>query len=307
MKTDKLGFFKGTSGWVWGFIWRLSIFGAGLSLGTKAEVVALPDGVGRFEVAVEPYEVPVWYYRPVGFQPSDPVLFVMHGLGRNADEYRDQWVALAEAHRGLLIVPEFSNAQFPGGDAYNLGNVFNKAGDVRPRREWSYAVIEPVFDEVRRRFGSTRERYALYGHSAGAQFVHRYLFFVPEARVSQVVSANAGWYTFPDWTVGFPYGLGGTAVSEATVRAVLQKPVVVLLGTADTDPEHPSLRRTPEANAQGAHRFARGEKFFATAEALAATWQVPFGWRKELAPQVDHSNEGMAEFAAEFLFLTEPE
>jgi poly(3-hydroxybutyrate) depolymerase len=262
----------------------------------------MSEGPGRIEVAVGAYVVPVWYYRPVGFQPSDPVLFVMHGVGRNADEYRDQWVALAEAHRGLLIVPEFSKAQFPGADAYNLGNVFDEAGNVRPRSEWSYAVIEPVFDEMRRRSGSTQERYALYGHSAGAQFEHRYLFFIPEARVSQVVSANAGWYTLPDFGGQFPYGLGGTAVDEATVRSVLGKPVVVLLGTADTDPDHSSLRRTPEATAQGPHRLARGENFFVTAEALAAVWQVPFGWRKRYAPGVAHSNEDMAVFAAEWLF-----
>ena len=291
MKIDKHGYLKG----MFGLLWGVGLWGIALA----AEEVELPVGSGRFEVAAGPYVVPVWYHRPAGFRSSDPVLFVMHGKQRNADEYRDQWV-------GLLVVPEFSKMQFPGADAYNLGNVFNDAGEMRPRDEWSYTVIETVFEEVRGRSGSKQERYALYGHSAGAQFVHRYLMFVPDARISRVVSANAGWYTMPNFGVAFPYGLGGTGVSETTLKNMLQKPVVVLLGTADTDPDHPSLRRTPEANAQGPHRFARGEKFFATAEAWAATWQVPFRWTKVLAPDVGHFNEGMAAFAAEFLFEAEP-
>ena len=51
-------------------------------------------------------------------------------------------------------------------------------------------------------------------------------------------------------------------VDEAGLKAMLQRPLVVLLGTADTDPNHPELRRTPEAMVQGPHRFARGNFFY---------------------------------------------
>ena len=72
--------------------------------------------------------------------------------------------------------------------------------------------------------GNRSASYLLYGHSAGAQFVHRYLYFVPEARVAKVVAANAGWWTLPDLAVGFPYGLRGSVVHEAGLKAMLQRP-----------------------------------------------------------------------------------
>ena len=42
--------------------------------------------------------------RPVNLAPDRPVVFVMHGMKRNADEYRDQWHDLADKHDFLLVV-----------------------------------------------------------------------------------------------------------------------------------------------------------------------------------------------------------
>ena len=70
--------------------------------------------------------------------------------------------------------------------------------------------------------------------------------------------ANAGWYTMPDWSVEYPYGLKGTPATPENVGARLAQRLLVLLGTADVDPNHASLSRTPESMAQGPHRFARG-------------------------------------------------
>ena len=53
------------------------------------------------------------------------------------------------------------------------------------------AAIEPLFDHARARFGMEADAYSIYGHSAGAQFVHRFLFHVPDARVARAVAANA--------------------------------------------------------------------------------------------------------------------
>ena len=54
----------------------------------------------------------------------------------------------------------------------------------------------------------TRRGYALYGHSAGGQFVHRYVAFADAPRMESAVAANSGWYTMPD-DGAFPYGWGG--------------------------------------------------------------------------------------------------
>jgi poly(3-hydroxybutyrate) depolymerase len=243
----------------------------------------------------------IYLTRPVHLAGDRPVVFVMHGVGRNAEEYRDQWHELAIEHDFLLVVPEFSKRQFPGSGAYNLGNVFDAAGKVRPVAEWSFSAIEPIFDEVRRRFGMTTKAYAIYGHSAGAQFVHRFLYHVPNARVTRAVLANAGWYTMPVYNVAYPYGLRNSVVSSADLASVLRMPVTVLLGEQDIDPQHPSLNREPEALLQGPHRFARGQAFFDAAADASARLGVPFGWLMLTVPGADHDNRTMAPAAIPWL------
>lgn len=243
----------------------------------------------------------VYLTRPEALAPERPVVFVMHGMNRNADEYRDQWHELAKKHEFLLVVPEFSERHFPGSEAYNLGNVFDAKGKLQPKSAWSFSAIEPIFDEVRRRYGMTARGYALYGHSAGAQFVHRFLYHEPRARLTRVVAANAGWYTMPVFNAGFPYGLRNSVVSSADLAAALQLPVVVLLGEQDVDPQHRNLNRDPEALLQGAHRFARGQAFFESAADASARLGVPFGWQLLTVPGAGHDNRLMAPAAVPLL------
>jgi poly(3-hydroxybutyrate) depolymerase len=243
----------------------------------------------------------VFYTRPDNLAGNTPVVFVMHGVRRNADEYRDQWHDLAMAHDFLLVVPEFSAEDFPGSRGYNLGYREDEAGNPRPRQLWSYAAIESIFDDVRRRERLSTERYALYGHSAGSQFVHRFIYYVPEARVSQIVPANAGWYLMPEENAAYPYGLEGAGVTTEMLRAAWTKPVTVLLGALDTDPEHRYLRRAPEAMAQGAHRFARGQRYFEMNRQAAERLGVPFNWQLATVPGVGHENRRMAPAAIPYL------
>ncbi len=239
--------------------------------------------------------------RPVHLAADRPVVFVMHGMQRNADAYRDQWHLLANEHDFLLVVPEFSERKFPGAESYNLGGVFNETGGPVRKSLWSYSAIEPIFDEVRRRFSLATDRYSLYGHSAGSQFVHRFIFHVPGARVNRIVSANAGWYMMPDFETDYPYGLNNSAVTPAMLDAALALPVTILLGEDDNDPEHESLRRTPEALVQGRHRLARGQAFFEAARLRAEQAAVPFNWQVVTVPGADHDNRLMAPAAIPYL------
>ena len=128
---------------------------------------------------------------------------MMHGMNRNADDYREQWHELAMKHDFLLVVPEFASEDFPGSSGYALGNREDEAGRPLPPERWSYAAIEPLFDDVRRRFSLDAKTYAIYGHSAGAQFVHRFLFYVPEARVSRAVPAQISFSLGGAWGPGW--------------------------------------------------------------------------------------------------------
>lgn len=267
-----------------------------------SQAATMTPGAGRFEFKHAGKTVPIWYYLPEKAGPDAPILFVMHGVNRDADRYRNEWQPHAQKFGFVLVAPEFSRAEFPGDDAYNFGGAVDDQGRPQPPGQWSFNFIEPIFEAVKGASGNRSPQYSMYGHSAGAQFVHRFLYFVPQARVAHVVAANAGWYTLPDPKVNFPYGLHGSGVSDATLKAMLQRPLVLLLGTADTDPNHKNLRRTPEALAQGPYRFARGQNFYHYGQKQAAALGVPLGWKLATAPGIGHHDEGMAAFAVEWLY-----
>lgn len=240
----------------------------------------------------------VFFHRPAQWQADGRIVMVMHGVDRDADRYRDEWSPLADAHGFLLLCPEFSRSKFPKTGWYNLGGMEMTADPAR----WAFSVPDRVFVEARGRFGATSERYSLYGHSAGSQFVHRFLLLAPSPRVEQAISANAGWYTLPLFDLPFPYGLRNTAVTEAQVTAFLQRPLVLQLGESDTNPEHRTLERNPQADRQGIHRFARGLNFLAVGRREAERRGIALAWRLVTVPGVGHSNGRMAASAAKVLF-----
>lgn len=241
-------------------------------------------------------DLPVWLYIPPTVDRARaPIVIVMHGVNRDPDRYREDWVEEAEKRGFIVVAPGFSDQDFPKAEGYNLGAMRDpESGEWREKSLWSYSVIEPVFDAVVKRIGGSQTDYTLYGHSAGSQFVHRSLFFAPGPRVKRYLSANAGWYTFPDFGIEFPFGLGGTLLTEADVRAALAKDVVILLGDKDNNPNSSSLNKSKEARRQGAHRFARGQAFFAAARDLAAARGWEFGWSVRVVKGVAHSNGDMA-------------
>lgn len=191
--------------------------------------------------------VRVWYHRPASWTPDAPVVFVMHGNGRNADEYHESWVAHAERHGFLLITPEFAEYYY-GSSVYHQGNIIGDDGAMVDSLRWTFVTLERIWDDVRVRSGSRRDRYRLYGHSAGSQFVHRMLWMMPDARIEHAVPANAGWYTMPTLDEAYPYGLGGVADSgglRARLAVVFGKRVTVLLGEADTVTTDPTCGAPP--------------------------------------------------------------
>lgn len=282
----------------------LVLFGvpAALFYGQPDPATQQASTAGRFVFSGwEGPDLPVYYQLPDRVERDTPVVFVMHGVNRDADRYRDEWAALARQHGFIAVVPQFGKEDFPGSRGYNTGYFSEKDGTPRPRALWSFAAIEPLFDDVRARFGTQVTRYAIYGHSAGAQFVHRYVMFMPEARIEQAIAANAGWYTMPDLDSGFPYGLGDTPITAEGLKAGLGKKLTVLLGTADTNRADPNLRKTPEADAQGPHRFARGQAFYARAQQAARAQGAALGWQLRTVPGVGHRNGQMAQAAAPLL------
>lgn len=268
------------------------------------EGVRIETGTGKFTFVDErgdaSKQLTVYTYLPAKVDAATaPIIFVMHGHGKNADGYRDAWARHADTHGFLVIVPLFDASGW--GATYSGGQQFVKNGKLIDPAMWSFSVIEHLFDAIKVATGNTRPAYYLYGHSEGGQFVHRLVFFLPEARYVHAVVANPGWYTMPDRTVNFPYGLANSPATEATLQKSLERNVTVLLGGRDIDPHHPQLRKTPEAMAQGRFRLERGQQFFRQAEDRCAKLQCRFGWKQQVVPGAAHSNRQMASAAAAVL------
>ncbi len=239
-------------------------------------------------------------YRPEGHRPDGAVVLVQHGMGRNGDEYRDAWIPAADRHGLLIVAVTFPNESWPGSRTYNDGHVLEEDGAVRPRETWSNAIPGRVFRLLQAAGVTSRTRAFLWGHSAGAQFVHRLLGLQGHAVFEAVGAGNAGWYTLPTLDRPYPEGLGGIGLDDAAVVRLLEFPLVIFAGDRDVGTEN--LPMGPAAAAQGGTRFARAHAYLAAGQAEAARRGVACGWRLVVVPGVGHEGMRMSGVAADFWF-----
>ena len=246
----------------------------------------------------------VYTYRGAKCDTTCPIVFVMHGLKRNASAYRDYWELLADRYKLIVVAPEFSQQNFPGAAGYNLGGVKEQPD----REKWAFSAIEHLFDEVR----DGQTGYVLFGHSAGGQFAHRFAIFRPDSRATVIVAANPGWYTMPEWrtekekaapdTQPWPYSLVGAPVGPAELQKAFGKKLYLILGEKDDDPDAENLNNSEQAKKQGASRVERGENFFMASTSAAQALGTPFKWELVEAPNVAHDGNTMSKIAADTVF-----
>ncbi|MGY3548835.1 dienelactone hydrolase [Bradyrhizobium sp. USDA 4472] len=260
--------------------------------------LTLADGAGSFvfrdEGAVpSPRTMRVFSYCPRSRSPRTRIIVAMHGVDRAAAEFRDLLAPQAERNGQIVLVPEFDPDQFPGVYAYNFGGVRRPPPEnaVLPRDHWSFGVIDRLFQHVRHATGSSRDSFGLFGNSAGAQFVLRYLALNEAGFVDRAVAANCGCYMLPDLAKDYPDGMGGIGLDESHLRRYLGRRLIILLGEADNDPDAADLPRWDEAMAQGPHRLARGLWHFEHCTTLAKSLGVELGWRLEIAPGAGHVHQ----------------
>jgi hypothetical protein len=267
--------------------------------------IAIPSGKGKFRFVDQKGDpskpIPVFTYLPPNLKASEaPIVFVMHGHHRSAESYRNNWAKHADHFGFMVLAPLFAEDQW-GHGLYTYGSVINKNGKIRDPAKWSFAVIEHLFDAVKAATGNANPRYYLYGFSEGGQFVHRFVLMMPNARYAKAAIGTPGWYTMPRFDVKFPYGLRGSPVTPASLKVVLGRNVVLLLGEDDTDPNHEELLKTPEAEAQGPHRVARGRTFFHELSQRAKEMNTPFAWKIMMVRGAAHQPSKMSPSAATVL------
>ena len=283
----------------------------------SARKVLKTPGIGRLTInSLQGKNLTVHIFRPKRFDSvAGRIWFVMHGTGRDAGRYLHTAVPVAQRHAVMLVALEFSRDAYPSGDAYTLGVVNRGRVDAHAAEEgrWRsplqtpYMEIERTFSAVSQALHSRQPGYFIFGHSAGAQFVHRLLSFVRCPRVLKAVAANAGWYTLPTtdkkWPP-FPYSLRGAAQEFQDPRQVLSAPLTVLLGSRDTlgNDKDRRLRASEGAMMQGANRLRRGLVYYEVGrqESQKAGW--PFAWKIQIVKGAGHKVAEVISPAGELLF-----
>jgi pimeloyl-ACP methyl ester carboxylesterase len=188
----------------------------------------------------------------------------------------------------------------------------------------SFAVVDQLLAQLidKKRFPNLRQ-VVVAGHSGGGQFVQRYALIgrAPDAlkqsgiSVRFVVANPSSYFYFSDerptkdgsiasftdadscknfdrWRYGPrhapPYANGIDVASLE--RSYFAKDITYLLGTADTDPNHPDLDKSCAGEAQGSNRLDRGKGFFRYAQLHHAD---PAHQRFWLVPGVAHDDTKM--------------
>lgn len=249
----------------------------------------------------------IFYHIPEKSNNNSPIVFVFHGGGRNAKDYRDAMIAKSNEYNFIIVVPEFSNVNFPGGDGYNLGNVFvdgdnPSTGSLNTENEWAFSLIEPVFAFFKEKTGNTSQKYHIIGHSAGAQFLHRFAMFKPDASFDKAIISAAGWYTVPNLNIDFPYGLQKSPLESINLSTFLSKNIKIIVGELDNNPNAGGLRRNSFADAQGINRFQRAYHFFNESKEFASKNNTTFNWNIQTNFGLNHDFRAALQIASDLLF-----
>lgn len=247
----------------------------------------LPGGRGSAEFSHAGAPLRVFTYKPAGYQDG-PLLIVFHGVVRNADQYRDFAIPMADRFGMLLVSPRLDEQHFAE-EWYQRGGLLDADGRAKPKEQWMFNVVPAIVAEVRAREQRPALPYYLIGHSAGAQFLVRLAAYQP-GEAKRIVAGNAGSLLFPSVDHEFGYGLGGLPPElrdDAMLRRFFAAPLTLYLGTADTTPRR-RFDASEAAMKQGPHRFGRNQAFFALGAKLAKERGWTFNWRKVETPGIEH-------------------
>ena len=249
----------------------------------------------------------VFYNIPSGDRKNMPIVLIFHGEERNAIDYRDIWINASNKYRFMVFAPEFNTVDFPGGSSYIIGNVFQDGNYPTPQtlnneNLWTFSIIEPLFDFIKTKTGSTVETYSMFGHSGGGQFVHRYVLFKPNARINKAIAANSGWYSVPDGIANYPYGIMNSPLSLIAPNSYFEKQLYITVGELDNNGSDSSLRHNTASDLQGLNRLERANYFYTNSQSYALKMNSKFNWKFHIVSNSGHDPTKMSNDAINLLF-----
>lgn len=173
-------------------------------------------------------------YVPRSYDESDtaayPLLVLIHGTGRGAQSYRNQFIEFAEKQQCIVLAPLFPCGIIEPGDLDNYK--FIKFHDIR-----FDLVLLSMIEEVSERYRLSSERILIHGFSGGGHFVHRFLYLHPDRVMAASIGAP-GMVTLLDPSKPWWVGVGGMEAvfgKSADIEAMRGVPVQMIVGAEDTD------------------------------------------------------------------------
>ena len=245
-------------------------------------------------------DLDVFYHLPKTIDNDTKVLFVVHGNTRNADDYLNSWIRLTKDKNIAIFAPHFKRSSFI---SFNTLQMSTSSGKIRTDTDlYLHNSIDTLFKYIKTKFKLNDKLYDIYGHSAGAQFVNRYLLMYDNPSVNKAVAANAGWYTFLNGA-DFPYGVKNPPISltDSNVKKFLSTNLYILIGTNDIDVDS-SINKSKGAQKQGINRLQRAKNFFTYTESIVEQNNLEFKWKYQAVPGAPHSNKVMSKAAVLVLF-----
>lgn len=274
-----------------------------LNFANAAEDLSIGKGVYQFaeSTGVNNKPINIYYYRPQNWKSGDRIFVIFHGQDRKVDFFIEGLKKESESKNLLLICPEFDKEKYPGDRCYNYGNVMtNHYKNLMPKTQWTYNAANRIIDDVIKRTKADKSKIIFFGHSAGGQFMHRYLFFADKIKADRVIAASSGVYCMPYENIRFPYGLKNIPITNNELKRAYETDVIIMVGEEDI------LRgkyfpKSAEADEQGLTRLERGKNFFAKSKLKAEELNAKFNWQFVAVPNVRHSGIKMARQALKYI------
>lgn len=225
-----------------------------------------------------------YWFQPAPEPGTRSVLVAVHGVRRQALDQFAAFSAWAGRRRCHLLVPLFDPIHYP--DYQRLGRPgHGHRADLH---------LIALLGDLAQRFDFDADDLLLFGHSGGAQFVHRFVMAYPDMVRRYALSA-AGWYTFPDETADFPMGTSHLPAGfpAFVARRFLRVRGRVFVGQRE-HPQSPLLRRNESLDAvQGCDRLDRARRWVEAMRIAARAHALPGPLSLEELPGAAHSFRGL--------------
>ncbi|MDA9805146.1 hypothetical protein OAO60_00445 [bacterium] len=243
-------------------------------------------------------DVEIFYLTPKKIDINTQILFVIHGNNRNAEDYISAWIPFIENKNIILVAPKFDKKNFR---YFFLLESATSSGEINKNSdEYINKSISLFFNFFKSKYSLDTNKYKMFGHSAGAQFTHRYMLLSDDRRISNAVIANAGWYTFLNGE-NFPYGIKNTPIdiSNDHIKWFMSNKASLLIGNNDTKLNN--VNSSKGAMRQGITRVDRANTYFKSLVNISDNNNIPFRWSFKVIDGVSHDYTKMTTEAAKIL------